>query len=295
MNWWSSSTSYVKDRWAALQANKSPTAIAFKQVAIPALAALAYAIVAGVYPNQSKAVRESFTDFIVALFFIMWFVGLWERAKKRSTDDKAFSGIQGDLASLIAELRSAQKKQTTAPSVNYTEWKPSTHSIPQINEPTAPYLTPGKIDERETANAPPRKDQPPSIDSSFNALHDSPIKLRMEVAKNLAALGFEEASLLEAGVALEAAVKMFAKVSRIDVDERRTASLGQLVRQMRHSIPQDESEELEMLVRIRNEIAHGHGTKKLMADDVEYILETYERAIALLDRAAYRYQLESPA
>lgn len=89
-----------------------------KQLAIPALLAAAY----GLYDWQTANGKFELSAYLKvtlpALFFIMWFVGLYERARKRSTDKESFdnlsTGIQS-LTDLVKTLRGSPHATSTAP------------------------------------------------------------------------------------------------------------------------------------------------------------------------------------
>ena len=79
-----------------------------KQLAVPAAIAAIY----GAYDWYSSKGAFSFSAYLKltlpALFFIMWFVGLYERARKKTTDKESFetlsTGLQS-LTDLVKDLR----------------------------------------------------------------------------------------------------------------------------------------------------------------------------------------------
>lgn len=85
--------SIVRSEW--------PFALAvLKQLAIPAVLATVY----GTYDWYSSNGSFSFSAYLKvtlpALFFIMWIVGLFERAKKKSSDKDSFDNLNSGLQSL---------------------------------------------------------------------------------------------------------------------------------------------------------------------------------------------------
>lgn len=71
-----------------------------KQLAVPAVLAAGY----GVWGWSSSEGRFELSEYLKivmpALFFLMWFVGLYERQKKRSSDSLSFNTIDQKLESL---------------------------------------------------------------------------------------------------------------------------------------------------------------------------------------------------
>lgn len=72
----------------------------FKQLLIPIMIAALYGWYEWKTKGDSFVLTEYLNIFLPALFFVMWFVGLYERHKKRVTDKQSFDGISTDLSSL---------------------------------------------------------------------------------------------------------------------------------------------------------------------------------------------------
>lgn len=89
-----------------------------KQLAIPALLAAAYGVFDWRMANGNFELSAYLKVTLPALFFIMWFVGLYERARKRSTDKESFenlsNGIQS-LTDLVNTLQGSPHATFTAP------------------------------------------------------------------------------------------------------------------------------------------------------------------------------------
>jgi hypothetical protein len=91
--------------------------IVVKQLAIPAAVAAAY----GIYDWHSSKGSFSFSAYLKvtlpALFFIMWFVGLYERARKKTADKESFDNLStglNSLTDLVKDLRKSPHATTGA-------------------------------------------------------------------------------------------------------------------------------------------------------------------------------------
>lgn len=81
-------------------------------IRIPLLLALAWALISFYYtPDAKKSILGSFKDLITGLFFIMWFVGQFQRTSKEINDKASYSNLQtgiNDLKDSIKNLKSFQ-------------------------------------------------------------------------------------------------------------------------------------------------------------------------------------------
>jgi len=93
----------------------------FKQLAIPALLSCFYTVW-DFYSDSEKTFSTS--EFIKvmapALFFLMWLVGLHERAKKRQSDSESFNSLEKNIETLADAVNqlNTQKKSTVPHSSN---------------------------------------------------------------------------------------------------------------------------------------------------------------------------------
>ncbi len=87
----------IKQRWN----NSVPYIFAMlKQLLIPFLLATAYGIWDWASSKGEFTLSEYLKITMPALFFLMWFVGLYERQKKRSTDSQSFNSLDQKIESL---------------------------------------------------------------------------------------------------------------------------------------------------------------------------------------------------
>jgi hypothetical protein len=108
----------VKSEWPFVSA-------VLRQLAIPAVLAAAY----GLYDWYSSKGSFSFSAYLKvtlpALFFIMWIVGLFERAKKKSSDKDSFDNLNSGLQSLtelVKDLKTSPHSAGSAGGRNSPEW-----------------------------------------------------------------------------------------------------------------------------------------------------------------------------
>lgn len=71
-----------------------------KQLIVPAILAAAYGVWDWNSSGGSFELSEYLKIVMPALFFLMWFVGLYERQKKRSSDSQSFNTLDQKLESL---------------------------------------------------------------------------------------------------------------------------------------------------------------------------------------------------
>lgn len=91
-----------------------------KQLLVPAILAACY----GIWDWSSSGGNFELSKYLKivmpALFFLMWFVGLYERQKKRSSDSQSFNTLDQKLESLseaVNKLNPKHSQPTSTPSV----------------------------------------------------------------------------------------------------------------------------------------------------------------------------------
>jgi hypothetical protein len=91
-----------------------------KQLFIPAVIAALYGIFDWVSSSKGDFSLAAYLKITLpALFFIMWFVGLYERAKKKNTDKESFENINTGIQSLteiVKELQTSPHSHSPAPT-----------------------------------------------------------------------------------------------------------------------------------------------------------------------------------
>lgn len=217
---------FVKSEWPFVLA-------VLRQLAIPAVLAVAY----GAYDRYSSKESFSFSAYLKvtlpALFFIMWIVGLFERAKKKSSDKDSFDNLNSGLQSLTELVK---------------ELKTSPHSGGSAAAGTAP-------------------------SGSFSAF-------LINEAQAVYGAGFKLASLLQAGVAFEHAVRSFALHAGLEEAER--MPLLKVLQKIDFLLPQGWRGEIHMLRKIRNQLAHAT-EQEIESIEPEFVLKTYALAVAALN------------
>lgn len=117
-NSWRKSIDAIKDAWPHVCA-------VLIQISVPALIALSYSLYdwhsSGRHFNPSAFAKV----FFPALFFVMWFVGMFERAKKRSSDKESFEGIKTDLRSLTSLVQQLKTIATVVPAAPHPQSPPT--------------------------------------------------------------------------------------------------------------------------------------------------------------------------
>lgn len=290
MQWWRNLRAALRERFVAFMVHKNPFVIVIRQLLVPAILAGISVYVTALFPSQTSSVKALFTEFILALFFVMWFVGIYERAKKRTADDQAFSGLQGNVADLVGELKKLQADKSATSSASDGPFggagdiAPPADSSPEFASPT-PDL-PGFSDiELENVKKFSTED---GVADGDSPIYWTTTESRMAKAWRLAKAGFSEAALLQAGVAFEDAVRTYGGDLYSGASSPKIISLGALVRNIKARLPW--GNELETLVKIRNEIAHGHGSYRLAFEDVYYVLNNYQEAIESFERLRYTHR-----
>lgn len=91
-----------------------------KQLFIPAIIAALYGIFDWVSSSKGNFSIAAYLKITLpALFFIMWFVGLYERAKKKNADKESFENINTGIQSLteiVKELQTSPHSRSPAPT-----------------------------------------------------------------------------------------------------------------------------------------------------------------------------------
>lgn len=85
-----------------------------KQLSIPALFAAGYGVWDWNSSGGSFELSEYLKIVMPALFFLMWFVGLYERQKKRNSDSESFNSLDQKLESLSEAVSKLNPKHTAA-------------------------------------------------------------------------------------------------------------------------------------------------------------------------------------
>jgi hypothetical protein len=91
-----------------------------KRLAIPASIAAAYGLYDWYAANGNFEISAYLKVTLPALFFVMWFVGLYEREKKKATDRESFESLATGLRSLtdlVQGLRRSPHASTARPRI----------------------------------------------------------------------------------------------------------------------------------------------------------------------------------
>lgn len=107
---------YLKKKWDEIAPHIWSM---LKQLLVPAILAAGY----GVWDWRSSGGNFELSEYLKivmpALFFLMWFVGLYERQKKRNSDSQSFNNLEQKLESLseaVNKLSPKHSQPTSTPS-----------------------------------------------------------------------------------------------------------------------------------------------------------------------------------
>lgn len=204
----------------------------WRQIWLPALIAVGYGLWDWSTSTGDFSLAEFFKVTFPALFFVMWFVGLYERAKKRDADSSSFEGLNSkvdNLTDLVGELR------------------PTADAAARQRATSGAQFSSELIREAQT-------------------LHEN---------------GHVLASLLQAGVAFEQAVRSFAR--RGGLKEAEHMPLLSVLKKIDFLLPQGLEPEVHALRKIRNQLAHASEYELRDIGDTERILSNYEIVISILE------------
>ena len=118
-----------------------------KQLSIPALIAALY----GAYDWHSSKGANSFSlsaylkVTMPALFFIMWFVGMYERARKKTNDKESFDNLSSGLQSLTDLVKGLQNSPHATKASPIQSAASSAYSSTLINESIAIFAAGHKL------------------------------------------------------------------------------------------------------------------------------------------------------
>lgn len=90
--------------------------IIFKQLILPIIISIVYVAVQSKQKSGGFDLFAAINKFFISLFFCMWFVSLYERAKKRTIDSRSFGELSGginELKTILHDIKTGQIPQPT--------------------------------------------------------------------------------------------------------------------------------------------------------------------------------------